>query len=138
MYFPIPSTSLVQDTQAYWNSLFFFSKGGKIILIILPFLLLVIVLRSTTTITFPPPQKISTMLIPLSLLLPGLLNALVVHDDTEDGGIAWRMCMEMKNRGLLAKPTHGHIIRLAPPLCITEQEVYQALDIIEASVKRFS
>ena len=49
---------------------------------------------------------------------------------------AWDVCVQMKENGLLAKPTHGNIIRFAPPLTITESEVDECLDIIEQSVKQ--
>ncbi|WP_448520622.1 ornithine--oxo-acid transaminase [Rhodoflexus sp.] len=64
----------------------------------------------------------------------GLLNAIVIND-SPDSETAWNLCLEMKERGLLAKPTHGNIIRFAPPLVITEDELHQCCDIIEASVK---
>ena len=49
---------------------------------------------------------------------------------------AWDVCVQMKENGLLAKPTHGNIIRFAPPLTITESEVDECLEIIEQSVKQ--
>ena len=63
----------------------------------------------------------------------GLLNAIVVkpHNDKE----AWDVCEKMAENGLLAKPTHRHIIRFAPPLVITEEEIMEAADIIEQSLK---
>lgn len=62
----------------------------------------------------------------------GLLNAIVIkpHNDKE----AWDVCEAMAENGLLAKPTHRHIIRLAPPLVITETELYEALDIIKSTL----
>lgn len=66
----------------------------------------------------------------------GLLNAIVIDSD-EDSGLAWNICMEFKNNGLLAKPTHGNKIRLAPPLVITEEQIRQALTIIEKSLEPF-
>jgi len=68
-------------------------------------------------------------------LLLGLLNAIVIRDDKHDGEPAWDMCMEMMKRGLLAKPTHGNIIRLAPPLCINEEQIMMALGIFEDALK---
>ena len=62
----------------------------------------------------------------------GLMNAIIV-DDTEDGTLANEACYKFMANGLLAKPTHGNIIRLAPPLCITEAQVDESLDIIEKS-----
>jgi ornithine--oxo-acid transaminase len=67
----------------------------------------------------------------------GLLNAMVIEDRKGDGGPAWEICLELKEHGLLAKPTHGNIIRMAPPLCIDTAQVDQALGIVEASLKKF-
>jgi len=67
----------------------------------------------------------------------GLLNAIVIDDAGgcySDEGEAWNICLKMRDNGLLAKPTHGNIIRFAPPLCISEAEVDQCLDIIKRSV----
>lgn len=66
----------------------------------------------------------------------GLLNAVVI-DDTEESDTAWNICLEMAKNGLLAKPTHGNIIRFAPPLIITESQINNSLDIIETSFKKF-
>lgn len=60
----------------------------------------------------------------------GLLNAVVV-DDSSDADMAMRVCYALMDRGLLAKPTHGTIIRLAPPLCITADQVDESLHIFE-------
>jgi ornithine--oxo-acid transaminase len=65
----------------------------------------------------------------------GLLNAIVMHDESEDQSRAWDVCLTMADKGLLAKPTHGHIIRLAPPLVINDHQMDQALEIIEKSIK---
>jgi len=65
----------------------------------------------------------------------GLLNAVVVRPDGE-GRNAGALCMALKEAGLLAKPTHEHIIRLAPPLVITEAQVDEAIDIIGKETKR--
>ncbi len=62
----------------------------------------------------------------------GLLNAIVIHH--EDPEAAWRLCMELKDNGLLAKPTHGDKIRFAPPLVITEEQVMECVDIIRRSL----
>ena len=67
----------------------------------------------------------------------GLLNAIVIDDD-EDSSTAWDICMKMKDNGLIAKPTHGNIIRFAPPLVISETEVDESCEIIEQSIKEFS
>lgn len=50
---------------------------------------------------------------------------------------AWEVCLKMKDMGLLAKPTHGHIVRLAPPLVITEEQIMQSVDIIVKAVLSF-
>ncbi|VEU34516.1 unnamed protein product [Pseudo-nitzschia multistriata] len=68
----------------------------------------------------------------------GLLNAVIINQPKGgygDTGKAWDLCVKMQNHGLLAKPTHGNIIRLAPPLTITEEEIDQCLDIFERSVR---
>jgi ornithine--oxo-acid transaminase len=66
----------------------------------------------------------------------GLLNAIVIND-TEESKTAWNLCLEFAKHGLLAKPTHGNIIRLAPPLVITEEQVHECCDIIEKCVLNF-
>lgn len=66
----------------------------------------------------------------------GLLNAIVIND-TEDSSTAWDMCMAMKENGLLAKPTHGNIIRFAPPLVITEEQLLDCVNIIIKTLKEF-
>ncbi len=65
----------------------------------------------------------------------GLLNAVVIKP--KDGKTAWDVCVKMAENGLLAKPTHDHIIRFAPPLVITEEELQQAIAIIEKSILSF-
>lgn len=60
----------------------------------------------------------------------GLLNAIVIND-TPESDTAWNLCLDFAKAGLLAKPTHGNIIRLAPPLVITEEQVHECCDIIE-------
>lgn len=65
----------------------------------------------------------------------GLMNAIVVEDVHGQQKTAWTICLEMAKRGLLAKPTHGHIIRLTPPLCIEEAEVEKATSIIREALK---
>jgi ornithine--oxo-acid transaminase len=67
----------------------------------------------------------------------GLLNAIVI-DSSEDSDLAWNICMEFRNNGLLAKPTHGNKIRLAPPLVINEEQIHEALAIIEKSIAAHS
>jgi ornithine--oxo-acid transaminase len=66
----------------------------------------------------------------------GLLNAIVI-DSMEDSELAWNICLKFRDNGLLAKPTHGNKIRLAPPLVINERQVGACLDIIEQSLKAF-
>lgn len=63
----------------------------------------------------------------------GLLNAVVIQP--HNGKEAWDVCVEMAENGLLAKPTHQHIIRFAPPLIITEEELRDAIEIIKKSIK---
>lgn len=63
----------------------------------------------------------------------GLLNAIVI--EPYNGKEAWDVCLEMAKNGLLAKPTHQHIIRFAPPLVITEEELHEAIEIIKKSIK---
>ena len=66
----------------------------------------------------------------------GLLNAIVIND-TPDSSTAWDLCIAMKENGLLAKPTHGNIIRFAPPLVMNEQELQECLGIIEKTITEF-
>ena len=66
----------------------------------------------------------------------GLLNAIVIKP-TSTGKTAWDVCVELKNNGLLAKPTHGDIIRFAPPLIITKEEINLAIDIIKKVLQKF-
>ena len=63
----------------------------------------------------------------------GLLNAIVINDSPESE-TAWNLCVQFAAHGLLAKPTHGNIIRLAPPLVITEEQIHECCDIIERVV----
>ncbi|TGO59228.1 hypothetical protein BELL_1256g00010 [Botrytis elliptica] len=64
----------------------------------------------------------------------GLLNAIVIDESKTGGHSAWDLCMLMKSKGLLAKPTHENIIRLAPPLVISEEDIQKALAIIKESI----
>jgi ornithine--oxo-acid transaminase len=66
----------------------------------------------------------------------GLLNAIVINED-EEGHTAWEICMQLANNGLLAKPTHGHIIRFAPPLVMTEPQLHECCDIIEQTILHY-
>jgi len=66
----------------------------------------------------------------------GLLNAIVINCD-EESDLAWEICLKFRDNGLLAKPTHGNKIRLAPPLVITEVQIQECLEIIEKSLNDF-
>ncbi|MEE9371635.1 MAG: ornithine--oxo-acid transaminase [Saprospiraceae bacterium] len=66
----------------------------------------------------------------------GLLNAIVINT-TEDSTLAWDICMKFRDNGLLAKPTHGNKIRLAPPLVIKEEQIEESLAIIEKTLAEF-
>ncbi|UOQ98770.1 ornithine--oxo-acid transaminase [Hymenobacter sp. 5317J-9] len=66
----------------------------------------------------------------------GLLNAVVINP-TDDGRTAWDVCVTLMERGVLAKPTHGDIIRFAPPLVITEAQLHEACDVIEEVILAF-
>lgn len=66
----------------------------------------------------------------------GLLNAVIIND-SPDSDTAWRFCLALKENGLLAKPTHGNIIRFAPPLVMTETQLLECVTIIEKTVKEF-
>ncbi len=66
----------------------------------------------------------------------GLLNAIVIDDEPE-GETAWNICLKLAENGLLAKPTHGNIIRFAPPLVMSEEQLNECCDIIEAAILGF-
>jgi ornithine--oxo-acid transaminase len=66
----------------------------------------------------------------------GLLNAVVIND-TEDSSTAWDICIKLRDNGLLAKPTHGNIIRFAPPLVINEEQLMDCLSIIKITISGF-
>ena len=66
----------------------------------------------------------------------GLLNAIVIND-TEESDTAWNICMALKDNGLLAKPTHGNIIRFAPPLVMNEEQLLDCVSIIITTLKQF-
>lgn len=66
----------------------------------------------------------------------GLLNAIVIKP-TQDGRTAWDVCIKLKENGLLAKPTHGDIIRFAPPLIITEEQLRECIHIIKKTILEF-
>ena len=66
----------------------------------------------------------------------GLLNAIIIKDD-DNSDTAWKICLKMAEKGLLAKPTHGNIIRFAPPLIINEDQLNNCIEIIISSLKDF-
>ncbi len=66
----------------------------------------------------------------------GLLNAIIINDSPESS-TAWNICMQLKENGLLAKPTHGNIIRFAPPLVMTEAQLHECCDIIEKTIEEY-
>ncbi len=66
----------------------------------------------------------------------GLLNAIVIND-TEESDTAWNICMALRDNGLLAKPTHGNIIRFAPPLVMNEEQLLDCVSIIIKTLKQF-
>lgn len=66
----------------------------------------------------------------------GLLNAIVIND-SEESDTAWNICLRLRDNGLLAKPTHGNIIRFAPPLVMTEAELLDCVSIITNTLKEF-
>ena len=67
----------------------------------------------------------------------GLLNAILIND-TPDSSTAWDLCVAMKDNGLIAKPTHGNIIRFAPPLVMTEEQLDECVAIIRKTVLGFT
>lgn len=66
----------------------------------------------------------------------GLLNAVIIND-TAESDTAWRFCLALKENGLLAKPTHGNIIRFAPPLVMTQEELLECVSIIRRTLETF-
>ena len=66
----------------------------------------------------------------------GLLNAIVIND-SEDSSTAWDICLKLRDNGLLAKPTHGNIIRFAPPLVMNEEQLLECVEIITKTLKEF-
>jgi len=67
----------------------------------------------------------------------GLLNAVLVND-SPDSKTAWNLCLQLKEKGLLAKPTHGNIIRFAPPLVMNEEQLMDCIDIIKKTFSSYS
>lgn len=66
----------------------------------------------------------------------GLLNALIINND-ETKDLAWEICLKLAENGLLAKPTHTNIIRFAPPLVITEEQLKECIEIIKKTIALF-
>lgn len=66
----------------------------------------------------------------------GLLNAILIND-TEDSSTAWNICLALRDNGLLAKPTHGNIIRFAPPLVMTKEQLLECVGIIIKTLRMF-
>ena len=66
----------------------------------------------------------------------GLLNAIIIND-TPDSSTAWNICVALKENGLLAKPTHGNIIRFAPPLVMTKDQLDECIAIIRTTLLNF-
>ena len=66
----------------------------------------------------------------------GLLNAIVINDSPESS-TAWDICVALKEHGLLAKPTHGNIIRFAPPLVMTREQLLECVGIIIKTLREF-
>jgi len=81
-------------------------------------------------------EYISTSNVAILVRGRGLLNAIVIND-TEESDTAWDICMALRDNGLLAKPTHGNIIRFAPPLVINETQLLDCVDIIIKTLKQF-
>ena len=81
-------------------------------------------------------KYIETSTICSSVRGKGLLNAIIINDD-EQSDIAWNICMKLRDNGLLAKPTHGNIIRFAPPLVMTEAQLHDCISIITETLKEF-
>ncbi|MDB3883954.1 ornithine--oxo-acid transaminase, partial [Flavobacteriaceae bacterium] len=66
----------------------------------------------------------------------GLLNAIVIND-SPDSKTAWNICLRLRDNGLLAKPTHGNVIRFAPPLVMTEDQLHDCIGIITSTINEF-
>ncbi len=67
----------------------------------------------------------------------GLLNAILINDHPESS-TAWNICVQLKENGLLAKPTHGNIIRFAPPLVMTEEQLMECISIIKRTISDYN
>lgn len=81
-------------------------------------------------------QYIKDSKIVLSVRGRGLLNAIVIND-SEESDTAWNICLKLKENGLLAKPTHGNIIRFAPPMVMTKEQLDDCIAIIKKTLKNF-
>jgi ornithine--oxo-acid transaminase len=79
---------------------------------------------------------INSSSIVLSVRGRGLLNAIVIND-SEESKTAWNICLKLMENGLLAKPTHGNIIRFAPPLVMTEAQLDDCISIITKTLTEF-
>jgi len=67
----------------------------------------------------------------------GLLNALVMDESKmKPGKNSWELCLELRDLGLVTKPTHGNIIRLIPPLCINKEQIDETIEIFEKALKK--
>jgi ornithine--oxo-acid transaminase len=66
----------------------------------------------------------------------GLLNALIINNEQQND-LAWEICLRLADNGLLAKPTHTNIIRFAPPLVITKEQLAECVEIIKSTIKAF-
>ena len=71
-----------------------------------------------------------------SVRVRGLLNAIVINDSPQSK-TAWNICLRLRDNGLLAKPTHGNIIRFAPPLVMTEEQLMDCISIIKKTLSEF-
>ncbi|MBP1637328.1 MAG: rocD, partial [Bacteroidetes bacterium] len=74
--------------------------------------------------------------IALSVRGKGLMNALIINNENHQN-LAWEICLKMAQNGLLAKPTHTNIIRFAPPLVITKEQLLECVEIIKESVRAY-
>lgn len=81
-------------------------------------------------------KYIATSSIVIKVRGRGLLNAIVIND-TPDSKTAWNICLRLRDNGLLAKPTHGNIIRFAPPLVMTEEQLHDCISIIQKTLAEF-
>ena len=81
-------------------------------------------------------KYIATSSIVMKVRGRGLLNAIVIND-TPDSKTAWNICLLLRDNGLLAKPTHGNIIRFAPPLVMTEEQLHDCISIIQKTLAEF-